>query len=219
MIKIIFPHTMVQDQISFQFYRKIMFNTKKRLAWPGSLTLSQCTGIVFFFFFFFFHILSFFFFLKFIIMTFHWVSNTPPPTHTHTHEAKLNKCTVWTRIYNKDRRSRYLLCLDIGQTFLWMKRRSINYKIKNTCSHAWLLHEYTFDWKGKHLPLIPWIEWLCSQLNTFVVILSEGLSHIICCDDSSGSWEKSNQNKTVLHSTILPALLLNTIYSVTSGCH
>ena len=83
---------------------------------------------------------------------------------------------------NKDWRSRYLLCLDIGQTFLWMKRRSINYKIKNTCSHAWLLHEYTFDWKGKHLPLIPWIEWLCSQLNTFVVILSEGLPHIICCE-------------------------------------
>ena len=37
MIKIVFPHTMVQDQISFQFYRKITFNTKKRLAWPGSL--------------------------------------------------------------------------------------------------------------------------------------------------------------------------------------
>ena len=156
-----------------------------------------------------------FFFFKFIIMTFHWVSNTPP-LHTHTRSK-----TEQVHCLNKDRRSRYLLCLDIGQTFLWMKRRSINYKIKNTCSHAWLLHEYTFDWKGKHLPLIPWIEWLCSQLNTFVVILSEGLSHIICFDDSSGSWEKSNQNKTVLHSTILPALLLNIIYSnsVTSGCH
>ena len=30
MIKINFPHTMVEDQISFQFYRKITFNTKKK---------------------------------------------------------------------------------------------------------------------------------------------------------------------------------------------
>ena len=165
MIKIIFPHTIVQDQISFQFYRKITF--KKDLLDQGVLLLVNVLALYFsssFSIFF----LSFFK-KKFIIMTFHWVSNTPPP-HTHTHKAKLNKCTVW--------RSRYLLCLDIGQTFLWMKRRSITYKIKNTCSHAWLLHEYTFDWKGKHLPLIPWIEWLCSQPYTSVVILSEGLPHI-----------------------------------------
>ena len=40
------------------------------------------------------------------------------------------------------------------------------------------------------------------------VILSEGLPHIICCDDSSGSWEKSNQHKTLLHNIILPARML-----------
>ena len=88
-------------------------------------------------------------------MTFHWVSNTPPPPYTHTHsETEQMHCLKIC--------PRYLLCLDIGQTFLWMKRRSINYKIKiHVAMHGYCTNT-PFDWKGKHLPLIRWIEWLCS---------------------------------------------------------
>ena len=61
-----------------------------------------------------------------------------------------------------------------------------------------------FDWKGKHL-ITNSMNWKIMLFTHLFVILSEGLPHIICCDDSSGSWEKSNQHKTVLHITILPA--------------
>ena len=131
MIKIIFPHTMVQDQISFQFYRKITFNTKKDLLDQGVLPLVNVLVLYF--------SSSFsIFFLSFLFLKVynHDISLSlkhPPPPHTHTHTRSE---TEQVHCLNKDWRSRYLLCLDIGHTFLWMKRRSINYKIKNTCSHA-----------------------------------------------------------------------------------
>ena len=109
-------------------------------------------------------------------MTFHWVSNTPPPTHTHTHKAKMSKCTVWTSLVW---RSRYLLCLDIGQPFLWMKRRSINYKIKIHVAMRGYCMNTPLDWKGKHLPCTYSMNWMIMLFTHLFVILSEGLDHTL----------------------------------------
>ena len=77
----------VQDQITLALYRKITFNTKKDLLDQGVLV--NVLVVVLLFSSSVFLLLSCcLFFSKFIIMTFHWVSNTPP---THTHKAKLNK--------------------------------------------------------------------------------------------------------------------------------
>ena len=124
---------------SLALYRKITFNTKKDLLDQGVLVNVLVVVMLFsssVFLLLSFRLFFFPFFFKFIIMAFHWVSNTLPP---HTHKAKLNKCTVWRSAL--DIFSVWIYKNDIGQTFLWMKRRSINYKIKNTCSHAWLLHK------------------------------------------------------------------------------
>ena len=67
----------------------------------------------------------------------------------------------------------------------------MNYKIKNTCSHGNCMNK-PYDWKWKHFTTNSMNDY---ALYTFFGNLSEGLPHIICCDDSSGSWEKSNQHK------------------------
>ena len=112
--------------------------------------------------------------------------NTPTPTPLHTctpHKAKLNKYTVG--------RSRYRLCLD-GPNIFFMNEKVNelqNKKIHVAMVTAWI---NLMTENESILPLIPWMIMLFTHL---LVILSEGLPHIICCDDSSGSWEKSNQHK------------------------